>query len=290
MKAFGNRLKEAREAKGVTLRAVANSTRISQRYLEALEQSDLEALPGGVFDKGYIKSYAQFLDIDPKPLLESYRVEERRAGLGTPEAEREKLDELARLVRSGPRAPTRQPAYLLIALAGVALVTLIAAALWIALRGSTPTANPKPLSEESATVTRSLTTPAEPAEPQPQPPTEPASSPTSAITIPQMGVGTGIAERNLVGRNDRFPEGAKVWLWTRVVGAESGEQIRHVWSHRGRVYMNATLRIGASHWRTYSTLELPTGTAGEWTVEVRSPDGTVLAQQTFQCITPHEGT
>lgn len=80
MKAFGDRLREAREARGVSVRAVATSTRITERYLHALERSDLEALPGGVFDKGYIKSYAQFLDIDPKPLLESYGIEERGRG------------------------------------------------------------------------------------------------------------------------------------------------------------------------------------------------------------------
>lgn len=97
MKAFGDRLRQAREAKGVSVRAVAASTRISEHYLHALERSDLEALPGGVFDKGYIKSYAQLLDIDPKPLLESYGIEERKRGRGTPEHERQELARLTQL-------------------------------------------------------------------------------------------------------------------------------------------------------------------------------------------------
>lgn len=287
MKAFGDRLKQAREAKSVSIRAVANTTRISERYLEALERSDLEALPGGVFDKGYIKAYAQFLDIDAKPLLESYRIEERKAGRGTPEAEREKLEELARLVRSGPRPPSRGPGVPLVALAGLVLASLIGASAWWAFRSPPPAPKARPLAEESATVTRSLAVEAPVEEPDAD--AEPPS-PAPALTIPQLGVGTGIVDRNLVGRNDRFPEGAKVWLWTRVVGGESGDRIRHVWSHQGRVYMNATLRVGASHWRTYSTLELPVGTAGEWTIEVRTLDGTVLASDTFECVTPRGGT
>ncbi len=50
----------------MSVRAVAKSTRITERYLHALERGDLEALPGGAFDRGYIKSHAQFLDIDPR--------------------------------------------------------------------------------------------------------------------------------------------------------------------------------------------------------------------------------
>ncbi len=299
MKAFGDRLRQAREAKGVSIRAVAESTRISEPYLHALERSDLEALPGGVFDKGYIKSYAQFLDIDPKPLLESYGIEELKRGRGTPEHERQKLAELGQLADARSRTRRRRAAWdrsPFLVLMGVAFVSLVGATIWLIFRGPTPAAEPKTLSEESATLTRSLSTgektPAAPAE-EPVGAVEAAqrspATPT-ALTIPQMGVGTGISERNLVGRSDRFPEGAKVWFWTRIVGGKSGDRVRHVWMHEGRTHMNAELRVGGSHWRTYSTLELPVGAAGDWVVEVRASDGTVLAHEKFLCISVHEGT
>ena len=269
MKAFGDRLGQAREAKGVSIAAVAKSTRISDRYLYALERSDLEALPGGVFDKGYIKSYAQFLDIDPRPLLESYGIEELKRGRGTPEHERQKLAELRQLADARSRArrgrAALDPARFLVALLGVALMSLVAATAWLIFRGPTPASEPNPLSEDSATLTRSLSTgeptPAAPAE-EPVAAAESPATPTT-LTIPQKGVGTGISERNLVGRSDCFPEGAKVWFWTRIVEGKSEDRVRHVWIHEGRTHMNAELRVGGSHWRTYSTLELPVGAAGD---------------------------
>jgi len=287
MKAFGDRLRDAREAKGVSVRAVATSTRISERYLHALERTDLEALPGGVFDKGYIKSYAQFLDIDPKPLLESYGIEERKRGRGTPEQQRQELAQLA-----DARSRTRHgraaldPARFLVALLGVAFVGLVAGTAWLIFRDPTPASEPNPLSEDSATLTRSLSTgektPAAPAE-EAVAAAESLASPTT-LTIPQMGVGTGVVERNLVGQSDRFAEGTQVWFWTRIVGGKSGDRVRHVWIHAGRIHMTAELRVGGPHWRTYSTLELPEGTAGDWVVESRAADGTVLAQEKFLCV------
>ena len=296
MKAFGDRLRQAREAKGVSVRAVADSTRISERYLHALERGDLEELPGGVFDKGYIKSYAELLDIDPRPLLESYGIEERKRGLGTPEHERQELTRLTQLadnrssVRRGRAA--LDPARFLVALLGVALVGLVAATAWLIFRGRTPAAAPTPLSEDSATLTRSLSTgetsPAAPRE-EPVAVREPAPATPNQLSISQAGVGTGVVERSLVGRNDRFPEGAQVWFWTRIVGGKSGDRVFHVWIHEGRTHMNAELRVGGSHWRTYSTLELPAGTVGEWVVEVRAANGTVLAQEKFLCVSSDDG-
>ena len=95
----------------MSVRAIAQSTRISERYLHALERSDLDALPGGVFDKGYIKAYAQCLDIDPKPLLESYGIEERKRGRSTPEHERQKLAELSLLADARSRTRRRRAAW-----------------------------------------------------------------------------------------------------------------------------------------------------------------------------------
>ena len=269
----------------MSIRAVAASTRISERYLHALERSELEALPGGVFDKGYIKSYAELLDIDPKPLLESYGIEERK---------RQELTQL-----TDARSPTRRgraglnPARFLVAILCAALVGLVAATAWLIFRGPTPADAPNPLSEDSATLSRSLSTEETmPAAPREEPVTirEPAPATPNPLTISQVGVGTGVVERSLVGRNDRFPEGAQVWFWTRIVGGKSGDRVRHVWIHEGRTRMNAELRVGGSHWRTYSTLELPAGTAGEWVVEVRAANGTVLAQEKFLCVSRHDGT
>ncbi|HEY8489520.1 MAG TPA: helix-turn-helix domain-containing protein [Dehalococcoidia bacterium] len=74
MTGLGDRLREAREAKGLSLEAVERETRISRRYLQALETENLEALPAPVYARGFLRSYAQFLGLDPKeflPILEA---------------------------------------------------------------------------------------------------------------------------------------------------------------------------------------------------------------------------
>jgi len=48
---FGSRLRDARERKGVSLREIANATKISVRVLEALEKNDVSHLPGGIFSR-----------------------------------------------------------------------------------------------------------------------------------------------------------------------------------------------------------------------------------------------
>jgi transcriptional regulator with XRE-family HTH domain len=282
MKAFGDRLRNAREAQAVSVHDVAAATRISERYLNALEHDELEALPGRVFAKGYIKSYAQFLDIDAQPLLDAYDEAERELGRGTPEDERRQLEELARVVSTRP-ATGNASRGILPATVGLALVALVFGASWFALRRPSP----EPAAREAPARARS-----HPPSPEPSPQRrEVALVPaTSALRISQSGVGTGVVDRNLVGRNDRFPEGDKIWFWTRAVGGKKGDRIRHVWLRGERVYMDAELRIGAEHWRTYTTLVLEPGTAGEWAAEVRTIEGEVLAREEFLCVSSRDGT
>ncbi|HEX8986249.1 MAG TPA: helix-turn-helix domain-containing protein [Bryobacteraceae bacterium] len=58
-----------RERKGISLDQIARSTKISFRYLEAIENADFEQLPGGVFSSSYIRQYARAIDYDEWDLL-----------------------------------------------------------------------------------------------------------------------------------------------------------------------------------------------------------------------------
>jgi cytoskeletal protein RodZ len=71
---LGTLLREAREAKGVTLADVQEATRINSRYLEALEESQYDVLPSEVHVRGYLRNYARYLGLDPKPLLDRYEL------------------------------------------------------------------------------------------------------------------------------------------------------------------------------------------------------------------------
>ncbi|HEU4963184.1 MAG TPA: RodZ domain-containing protein [Bacilli bacterium] len=74
MQEIGKELQEAREAQGMTLEDVQQGTKIRTRYLEAIEAGELDTLPGMVYARGFIKSYAEFLGINGQELLERHNL------------------------------------------------------------------------------------------------------------------------------------------------------------------------------------------------------------------------
>jgi cytoskeleton protein RodZ len=73
MSPLGIRLRELREAKGVSLDDIARSTRVGRRHLEALESDSWGELPSPVFVKGFIRAYCEFLEASPDEALGLYR-------------------------------------------------------------------------------------------------------------------------------------------------------------------------------------------------------------------------
>src|SRR5436305_3135444 len=72
MGVFGDRLRREREMRGVTLDEIAESTKISRRALEALEEENFDLLPGGIFNKGFVRAYARYLGIDEEQAVADY--------------------------------------------------------------------------------------------------------------------------------------------------------------------------------------------------------------------------
>ena len=69
---FGGRLREARERRGVSLRQIANATKISVGVLEALERNDIARLPGGIFGRAFVRSYAMEVGLDPEAIIQDF--------------------------------------------------------------------------------------------------------------------------------------------------------------------------------------------------------------------------
>jgi transcriptional regulator with XRE-family HTH domain len=72
MDTLGSYLKRQRESLGYSLKEIADQTRIRIHYLEAIEENDLKALPSEPYIKGFVKSYAQFLGLEPEKLWNEY--------------------------------------------------------------------------------------------------------------------------------------------------------------------------------------------------------------------------
>jgi transcriptional regulator with XRE-family HTH domain len=69
---FGETLRRERELRDISLREIADATKVNLRYLEALEQNRFDILPGGVFNKGFIRAYARFIGADGESLVDRY--------------------------------------------------------------------------------------------------------------------------------------------------------------------------------------------------------------------------
>lgn len=74
---LGEILRKARLEKGKTLEEIAEETKIRVRYLQAIEEGNLDILPGHFYTRGFIKSYAEAVGLDPDQLLKTHLPEEK---------------------------------------------------------------------------------------------------------------------------------------------------------------------------------------------------------------------
>jgi cytoskeletal protein RodZ len=70
--AFGEKLRKQREQRGIELDAISNTTKISTRMLRALEEEHFDQLPGGVFNKGFVRAYARHVGLDEQEAIADY--------------------------------------------------------------------------------------------------------------------------------------------------------------------------------------------------------------------------
>jgi cytoskeleton protein RodZ len=69
---FGARMRHVREQRGVSLRQIAETTKLSVSALEALERNDISRLPGGLFSRAFVRSYAAEIGMDPEQAVREF--------------------------------------------------------------------------------------------------------------------------------------------------------------------------------------------------------------------------
>jgi cytoskeletal protein RodZ len=125
---FGQNLRKAREARNITLQEIAATTKIGTRALQAMENDRFDELPGGIFNKGFVRAYARCVGLDEEKTVAAY-LEAAKATL--PETD---MEALASQV-STARASTRDPWWSLNAATFVGILAVIVAfglaALWL---------------------------------------------------------------------------------------------------------------------------------------------------------------
>jgi cytoskeletal protein RodZ len=69
---LGATLKKTRESKGISLNRISEETRISTRFLAAIENEEFHLLPGGIFNRGFVRAYAERVGLDPNQAVAEY--------------------------------------------------------------------------------------------------------------------------------------------------------------------------------------------------------------------------
>jgi len=69
---FGDELRKEREIRGITLKEIADATKISKRFLEAIEKNDFKTLPAPIFTRGFIREYSRYLGLPADDMLNRY--------------------------------------------------------------------------------------------------------------------------------------------------------------------------------------------------------------------------
>jgi cytoskeleton protein RodZ len=148
---IGEQLRLAREERGIGLREICDQTRISVHYLEAIEANDYKRLPGGVFNRSFIKAYAKYVGYDEREAIEGYTRYLREHGESTDDVNTTPMHSKVYTDTPATRSPV-----LTVVLAVLILALLTAAAL-AALHWFQRRAAVSPLSETYVSMYNDLT-------------------------------------------------------------------------------------------------------------------------------------
>jgi cytoskeleton protein RodZ len=175
MSEFGSTFKARREAKGLSLEQIANETRISTRFLEAIERDDFQVLPGGIFSRGFVRAFAEVLGMDPEKAVADF---ERISNYHEPVV-------LEALRVSAPQPSTRN--LILYPIAAGVLVLVIAIFYFVTRERPVTVSPDAPKSTVAPAETAALPPAAAPAAVEPPPPPPPTPAPQEA-TPPKVAL------------------------------------------------------------------------------------------------------
>ena len=169
---FGGKLRQARERRGISLRQIAASTKIAAAALDALERNDISKLPGGIFSRAFVRSYAIEVGLDPDETVREFLQRFDQDPAPTAAAVAAEIPEQERLFEQQQRKAAHALMFAAI------LLPVLAVAAYFTLRGRSTTP-PRATTTQSATVPPADTPPA----PAPLPDTAAPPAPVDQLKV-----------------------------------------------------------------------------------------------------------
>ena len=217
---FGTKLRAARERKGVSLRQIASKTKISIAVLEALERNDVARLPGGIFSRAFVRSYAMEVGLDPETTIQEFIAEFPHDSVTAGHPTSAPVEDFESLENDRRMATTVLSILAIsIPLAGAVIyfsminrrtpaVSEVAPAAVSSTTGSAP--EPAPAVDPSPTAVPSVT-------PPPLTPPSVAGPPASTPAATPVQPADGVSDRLTIGLSARRP----VWVSATVDGQQA---------------------------------------------------------------------
>ncbi len=169
MPSFGEQLRQARESQNITLQEIAATTKISSRALQALETEQFDQLPGGIFNKGFVRAYARYVGLDEEKMLAAYMAAAKD------NAESETNIQTVSNQIAAARKPVKEPR-----ISGSTLMGVLAVIVGLALGGLWFREHRREAREQAAIQAAQPAPPV--AAPQPAPPAPEAAPPDAGAT------------------------------------------------------------------------------------------------------------
>ncbi|HXU45765.1 MAG TPA: RodZ domain-containing protein [Thermoanaerobaculia bacterium] len=159
---FGSWLRRQREAREVSLREIADRTKISMRYLEAMEEDRYDLLPAPVFARGFLREYARYVGLNADEVINHFLAAQQTQSAGSDDAPAS--GPALSIPRSGS---SPWPRLLFFGLATLILLGLVALGVWLAdrRRARPQSAPPPPIAAPPVSASPAVTPPS-PAAPE----------------------------------------------------------------------------------------------------------------------------
>ena len=217
-------LRAAREARGWSLRQVAERLHITEAQVKGLEEGDYAALPGAAFARGFLKNYARLLDLNPESLLKTYDASNEGSGLHPSEN-----------VLPGSEGPLLDYSRRMLFFSVLIVVAIIVAAWWFWSQQqaqSLPAAKAPPTLEKQPAALAPMVTVAPGASPVALAPSTVTQTP--AVALSQSATPVAATQSVAVAMNHGLAFQFSADCWVQVKDA-SGKTLLAVLGRRGDV-------------------------------------------------------